>query len=411
MNTQNNKIYQLGYNKVDDHNKYLNEEEIDELKEFFENECFNSFIDTHSRKIYDLFINNAIFEPNPNNTDYNDLYYLGVYYQFISVDYDLMKKYYLQAIKKGNVASIDNLGKYYQFTEEKYSLAKIFYLKAIEKGSSDAMNDLGWCYEFHEKKYDLMKKYYLQAIEKGNEKVMCELGYYYGHVEKNYDLMKKYYLMAIEKGNTDAMHRLDLYYIARGTNYDLMKKNYVQAIGRKNKYVTDSTETYCKKNLLNIEDLQNYFNSSIRGNIIIKHYSIFYETYIEENKMIDMFCYNIDNVNLNIENFKFCLFKIINCINYRKLYKFCESRGSCELKNIGHFAKYINKLLYRKNKPEYKKYTNKIFNKRTSQIFMEYLDSHYYEHLKKIFSPGGKGYIKTKNHFELITKQPTINKK
>jgi hypothetical protein len=60
-----------------------------------------------------------------------------------------------------------------------------------------------------------------------------------------------------------------------------------------------------------------------------------------------------------------------------------------------------------KNKQEYIKIINKIFARCASQIFMEYLDFYYYEYLKKIFAPGGEGYIKTKKHFELIAKQTT----
>jgi hypothetical protein len=261
-----------------DLNKPLNNDEIDELKHFSNLHCLNP-ISTYSRKNYDLFINNVIFEPNVNNKDYvEDLYYLGTYYQF--------------------------------------SL----------------------------KKYDLMKKYYLMAIEKGYLLAMCNM------------------------------------------------------------------ESYYECNLPNDEDLQNYFNSLIRGNYSIKCFSFKYKfsapntnKFIEENGTIDLFCIEIDNNNLKIRNFKFCLSKIVNYIISRKSYKLCET---CGLKNIKHFVKYINKLLYCiKNKQEYKKYTNEIFIIYTSQIFMEYLDLYYYEYLKKIFAPGGKGYIKTKKHFELITNQ------
>jgi hypothetical protein len=83
----------------------------------------------------------------------------------------------------------------------------------------------------------------------------------------------------------------------------------------------------------------------------------------------------------------------------------CEFCEFCELKNIKHFTRYINKLLYYiKNKPEYKKCISEIFKNKTPQIFMEYLDLYYYEHLKKIYVPGGKKSIEIKNHFELMAK-------
>jgi hypothetical protein len=182
-----------------------------------------------------------------------------------------------------------------------------------------------------------------------------------------YDLTKKYMLMAIDKGSKESMKYLENYYIY-----------------------------YYPNN----EDLQNYFCAFIKGGNIIGSSRLFNNKHISDNMMIDLYCSNINNVNLNIGNFEFCLFKIVSYINFLT---FCESH---ELKNIKHFSEYISKLLYfSNNKQEYKKYTKKIFAQYTSQIFMEYLNLYYYEYIKKIFAPGGEGYIKTKTHFELITKQ------
>jgi len=182
-----------------------------------------------------------------------------------------------------------------------------------------------------------------------------------------YDLTKKYMLMAIDKGSKESMKYLENYYIY-----------------------------YYPNN----EDLQNYFCAFIKGGNIIGSSRLFNDKHNSDNMVIDLYCLNINNVNLNIENFEFCLFKIVSYINFLT---FCESH---ELKNIKHFLEYISKLLYfNKNKREYKKCAKEIFAQYTSQIFMEHLDLYYYEHLKKIFAPGGEGYIKTKKHFELITKQ------
>lgn len=166
--------------------------------------------------------------------------------------------------------------------------------------------------------------------------------------------MKKYYLMAINKGNYNALNNLDIYY---------------------------------ESNLSSDEDLQNYFNSFVGGifKYKIKYFSIFGNRYVEEYRIINIFCLGINNIYLNIEDFKFCLYKIVNYINSRGL---CES---CGLKNMKHFVKYINKLRYCiKNKLEFKKCTNKIFAQYASQIFMEYLDLYYHKYLKKISSPKGK---------------------
>jgi hypothetical protein len=407
MDTQNNGVCQSKkYDEIkgSDSNKPLNEKEIDELKEIFKNKCHISFIGTYFRKIYDLFINNVTFEPNTNNTDYiNDLYYLGVYYQFIYVNYDLMKKYYLMAIEKGNSWAMHNLGWHYQYTEENYNLMKKYYLQAIDKGNAGAMNNLGHYYLCVEYNCDLMKKYFLMAIEKGNFSAMHSLGWHYQYTEENYDLMKKYYFMAINKGSTIPMSDLGRYYELVEHNYDLMKKYYLMAINEGNTFGLVHLNNYYDNNLPNKEDLQNYFNSLIKGNIGFEYFENFNNINIERNGFIDLFCLNIDNNNLKIDDFKFCLSKIVKYININKFCESCESRESCELKNIKHFVRYINKLLYCiKNKSEYKKCVNETFTMYASQIFMEYLDFHYYEYLKKIFVPGGKGYIKTKKHFELI---------
>jgi TPR repeat protein len=64
---------------------------------------------------------------------------------------------------------MNNLGHYYQFIDYNYNLMIKYYLMAIEKGNSYAMNNLGYYYEIEEKKYDLMKKYYVMAIKNKNQ--------------------------------------------------------------------------------------------------------------------------------------------------------------------------------------------------------------------------------------------------
>jgi len=154
---------------------------------------------------------------------------------------------------------------------------------------------------------------------------------------------------------------------------------------------------------LDDEDIQKYFNAIIKANLIICDSEILrrskYEN-IKKYKIINVFCLCINDINISIENFRFCLFEIVKYINFHR------PHVSRELKNIQYFALCINKLLYySKKKIKYKKCANKILEKYASQIFMEYLDLYYYEYLKKIFAPGGKGYIKTKNHFESTVKK------
>jgi len=417
-NNNDNHKYEK-YNKDSDLNKPLNNEEIDKLERVFMGTCCCSFIGcSYSRKNYDLFVNKKIFEPNINNTDYvDDLYYLGIYYQHIKGDYDLMKKYYLLAMEKGNSNAMHKLGLYHQWigNEKNYKLMKKYYLMAIKKGNSQAMISLGFYYEEVEKNYGFAKKYYLMAIDEGNTDAMNCLGNYYVNVEKNYDIAKKYYIEAIDKGNVKAMYKLGYYYEEVEKNYDLMKKYYLMAINNGKSFSAYRLGDYYIHNCPNDKDLQNYFDAIIRGNDSVGSTDIFADNeYIEKYRIINVFCLGINNINQNINNFEFCLSRIVNYI-YPSKYKIinynwpCESpkpRKPRELKNIKYFAWSISKLLYRsKNKLEYKKCANKILEQYVPQIFMEYLDLYYYEYLKKIFAPGGEGYIKTKKHFELIVKQ------
>jgi TPR repeat protein len=170
---------------------------------------FNEKDNKYRNEIIDIFNGNV--EKYLKNIElYNNL---GNYYKHIEKNYDLMKKYYLKAIKLDNVTSMNNIGHYYHHIEQNYKLMKKYYLMAIKKGSSNAMGNLGNYYEHIEKNYDLMKKYYLMAIKLDNNIAMNNLGYYYQFIEKNYGLMKEYYLMAIKNDfNYKNMHYLLNYY-------------------------------------------------------------------------------------------------------------------------------------------------------------------------------------------------------
>jgi len=121
--------------------------------------------DEDDRELF-VLIMNGDFNRDFDSMDSNELHYIGTYYHHVEKNYDIMKKYYLMAINKGNTMAMYRLGYYYHFVE---------------------------------KKYDEMKKYYLMAINKDNTFAMCNMGYYYCNVEKNYDEMKKYYLWRLTK--------------------------------------------------------------------------------------------------------------------------------------------------------------------------------------------------------------------
>jgi len=83
--------------------------------------------------------------------------------------------------------AMNNLGIYYDEVEKNYDLMKQCYLMAIELKDTSAMNNLGFYYEEIEKDYDLMKKYYLMAIhaDEPDNDSMFRLTRYYEEIEKN----------------------------------------------------------------------------------------------------------------------------------------------------------------------------------------------------------------------------------
>ena len=107
------------------------------------------------KKIYDLLINNIIVEP------INDIEYLyfGFYYQEVIKDFEIMLKYYLKAIQKGNSDAMFNLGSYYK-EQGDYKQMEKYYLEAINNGDNDAMNNLEVHYLENNNYIELIKFYY-----------------------------------------------------------------------------------------------------------------------------------------------------------------------------------------------------------------------------------------------------------
>ena len=191
---------------------------------------------------------------------------IGLYYQHIEKDYNLMKKYYLMAIDEDNDMAMNNLGYYYKYIEKDYNLMKKYYLMAIDKGNDISMNNLG-CYYFEiEKDYELMKKYYFMTISKDNSLAMYNLAFYYQLIEKDYNLMKKYYLMAVSEGNLDAMNNLGYYYEKIEKDHEQAKKYYLMAISKGDSDAMNNLVDYYKNNLF---ELYLLLNSIEDKNLII----------------------------------------------------------------------------------------------------------------------------------------------
>jgi len=218
-------------------------------------------------KIYNLFKSNIYEEPS---TDVEYLYY-GAYYKNIEKNYDLMKKYYLMAIKLNHSYAMYNLAQHYQYTEKNYDLMKKYYLMAIELNHSAAMDNLAWYYQYTEENYDLMKKYYLMAIELNNSDAMYILAHYYQYTEENYDLMKKYYLMGIELNDSNAMNNLTWYYRYTENN----DQSFVDLYKYEDKFINLFNDKF--KDNINLDQKYYYsflqWKSENRSNIVkIKQY-------------------------------------------------------------------------------------------------------------------------------------------
>ena len=118
----------------------------------------------------------------------------------------------LQDYDLNNPIILNLIGLYYQQIKINHELMIKYLLMAINKDNSNAMYNLGNYYKNIKKDYELMKKYYLMSIDKDNSNAMTSLGYYYHDIEINDEYIKKYYLMAINKGNANAMYNFGVYY-------------------------------------------------------------------------------------------------------------------------------------------------------------------------------------------------------
>jgi TPR repeat protein len=256
----------------------------------------NSYVDIEDeksiKKIYELLINNIIYEP----INVIENHYLGWYCCNINKNYDLMKKCFIIGIDNGNIHSMNNLGLYYSNTEQNYDLMKKYYLMATDLGNITSMNNLGYYYQYIEKNYDLMKKYYLMAINKNYVISMTNLGNYYKNIEQNYDLMKKYYLMAIDNNNITAIYNLANYYQTIEKNYDLMKKYCLIGINN--------------DDINSLNKLINYYNIN---NLLIEKLEFFIEYIdkIERTQIIDTIN-EISKIQLNEQDEKKFIDIIIN---------------------------------------------------------------------------------------------------
>lgn len=134
---------------------------------------YDSKLKDYKKEVIDEIVKIIYGNIKPSYDDPLFLNYVGLYYKYNKRQYDLAEKYYLMAIEKDNVSSMNNLGILY-FDQGKYDLAEKYLLMAVNKSNPRAMNNLGYVYK-KSKSYYFAEKYYLMAIKKNNINAMNNL--------------------------------------------------------------------------------------------------------------------------------------------------------------------------------------------------------------------------------------------
>ena len=142
------------------------------------------------------------------------VFYLALLYH-LQKKYELAKKYYFEAINKGEVRALKLLGNLYNDIGLDHQAEK-YYLEAITNGDDSASIRLAALYT-ELKHYALAEEHYFKAIDYGDKNAYRGLGtlfYYQG----KYDLTEKYYLKAIENNDYNAMNLLAWFYFMLDKN-------------------------------------------------------------------------------------------------------------------------------------------------------------------------------------------------
>jgi TPR repeat protein len=403
-NNNNNEGINDWVNEGEDKNE--NEDEIGRLKRIFKRN--NEDVKKYIKRIYSLLINKIILD---KATD-DDLYYLGIYYQFICIDSELMKKYYSRAIEKGHTAAMYGLG-YYYYKKGDFDLMEKYYLQASDNGYAIAMYKLG---KYYYKKGNSMGKYYLQAIDNGGRSAMMyDLGYCYYNKG---NLMEEYYSQAIDNGHTANTYNLGHNHHNK-VNFNLMEKYYQQA----QEYLIMATEKgnrdaitklilYLNDGKISKNCLYDFALAMIKSNfrLIRLNELISYTNINLLYEILDSLCLTINNKNMSIDNFDYIVSRVLT---YRN--------EDFAFKNLNYFMRYISKLYYSKNKKEskkeskkkgilFKKYLHEELDPYSSQILMEYMLIQYDKYIEIKYAPGGKEFKKLENHFEIMAKNQESNK-
>lgn len=214
-------------------------------------------------KKYDIlkeFLLNYYYE----NACVKILHFMGLYYQLVEKNDELMKKYYLEAINVNHCESMNNLAKYYENNKDYTNMLK-YYLMAIKHNNINSMlglanyyykiedfdkmkilcnkiikidfnNYLGWSLLGRYKYIDLCNLYFMEekyddCIKYANLAILKKitLGYIYMSLcyekKNNYNKALEFANLAIDNKLKYGYLYLAKYYLCDKLNIDLCKKN------------------------------------------------------------------------------------------------------------------------------------------------------------------------------------------
>ena len=137
------------------------------------------------KKDYTRAVNYYLLGCNESSSD--SMYELAIYYKNIKKDFKIMKTYLVEGYKNKNIKCIEELGKYF-YSEKKYDLVKKYYEEAIELGSSSSMYFLGMYYIEIERNTILYNKYIKLALKNNNPDALC-LFAQHANKEQNFNKM------------------------------------------------------------------------------------------------------------------------------------------------------------------------------------------------------------------------------
>ena len=218
-------------------------------------------------------------------------YIIGEIYRDEIKDYKSAIPFYLESVKQGLTAAMNNIALLYENELKDYGNAEKYYLMAVEKGDSNAMFNLALMYTNELKDYDKAEKYYLLAIDKDYVDAMYNLALLYENKFDDYARAEKYYLMAIDKDYVDAMYNLALLYEEKFKNYNNAEKYYLMAIEKQDSDAMNNLALMYTLKLKNYKKAEKYYLMAIEKGEVSAMYNLalIYEEHFKDYKKVEKY--------------------------------------------------------------------------------------------------------------------------